>query len=568
MTPADAAAQLIATDPRFAVEDAVIRGTRFRVFSNAPATLGEMLAACEDRYGPRDCLIYQGERQTYAAFGANVRRLAVALRDDLGMQPGDRVAIVMRNYPELLVAMMAIAAAGGVAVLLNAWWTEPELVYGLEDSGARLIFADGPRARLVAPFATRQQRTIIAVRDAEAPVTWSALMDRPDPGDWPDVPTGPDDDVAVLYSSGSTGTSKGVILTHRGAISAVYSWIFTTEVGRLTLDPALPRPGDDVVTGTAASLIVTPLFHVTASHPVWLQGLVLGVKSVLIHRWDPVEAIRLIEEESITRILGVPTQTADLMEVARATGAALPSLAYVGSGGAKRPAPQVGQLAEAFPHASIASGWGMTETNALGLTVSGADYVARPGSAGRLIGPLQELAILDDDGAALPTGTVGELTVKSPANMRCYLNKPEATKEVLQDGWLRTGDLAHVDDEGFVTIVDRKKNIIIRGGENIAALEVEAAIHAHPDVLEAAAFPVPDDRLGETVGVGVTLRPGSTLCTEALAVFLNGRIAHFKIPEHVWTFDTPLPRGGTDKIERRALARTCLATLSEDQRTT
>jgi acyl-CoA synthetase (AMP-forming)/AMP-acid ligase II len=246
------------------------------------------------------------------------------------------------------------------------------------------------------------------------------------------------------------------------------------------------------------------------------------------------------------------------MQAAREMGETLPAMDYLGSGGAKRPGAQVAQLAKAFPNAGVATGWGMTETNALGIGMIGEDYTARPESAGKLHPPVQELRILDDDGNDVPVGTLGEITVKSPANMRCYLNKPEATAETLQDGWLKTGDLGVLDAEGYVTILDRKKNIIIRGGENIACLDVEGALHRHPDVLEAAAFSVPDERLGETVGAAVQLKPGASLSRADMATFLESHIAKFKIPEHLWVQTEPLLRGATDKTDRRAICKVCL----------
>lgn len=303
---------------------------------------------------------------------------------------------------------------------------------------------------------------------------------------------------------------------------------------------------------------MTPLFHVTATHPLFLLSLPAGAKITLMRKWDAREAVRLMKENDITRFLGVPTQSAELMEAAREMGESLPLLDYLGAGGAKRPAAQVAELARTFPNAGIATGWGMTETNALGIGMIGEDYVKRPDAAGKLHPPVQELRILDDAGKDLPCGELGEITVKSPANMRCYLNKPEATAEVLQEGWLRTGDLGVLDAEGYVTILDRKKNIIIRGGENIACLDVEGALHKLPQVLEACAFSVPDARLGEAVGASVQLRPGASLSQAEMAEALKAHLAPFKIPQHLWTQEAPLMRGATDKIDRRGLRTACL----------
>ncbi|WP_420393149.1 class I adenylate-forming enzyme family protein [Acuticoccus sp.] len=555
MTLDDAVAHVLRTDARFALGEAVIRGVPLRVFSAAPRSLRDMMVASGPAHpGADDYLVAGDQRWTYAAFCDEVGRVGRVLTGELGVRRGEPVAIAMRNHPEILVLMMAVASVGAVAVMLNAWWTREELEYGLADCAARVVFADGPRAERIAPYAAARGLTLVGVRDGEAVGQGLAsLTAKVGEAAWSEAPIEPDDDFAVFYSSGSTGRAKGVVLTHRGAISAVWSWLMASAVAPLVAPasaPAAPR--------RPSFLVVTPLFHVTASHPLFLLSIPLGAKVVLLAKWDADEAVRLIEREAVTRFLGVPTQSADLMEAARRLGATLPSLESVTAGGAKRPAAQVAPLAEAFPHAAVASGWGMTETNALGIAIGGPEYVARPGVAGRLLPPLQELRIVDGDGQEVPHGTLGELTVRSAANMRGYLNQPEATAEALRDGWLRTGDLATVDADGVVTIVDRAKSIIIRGGENISCLDVEGALHRHPAVVEAGVFPVPDARLGEVVGAAVQVRDGHALDATTLTAFLAEHIARYKIPERLWVASAPLPRGTTDKIDRRALRTACL----------
>lgn len=561
MTPEDAIAHITQTNPTFALTTAEIRGTEYRVFQNIPPTVGALLRASWDAQGSGalEYLVYGDESWTFAEFCADSNALAAALQSEFGIKPGDRVAIAMRNYPELLILMMAITQIGGVITFLNAWWTTEELEYALGDSKPDVVFADGPRADRLAPLTDTLGLTIVGVRDAEAgaALRYSDLKAKGAGADWPDVAIDADDDFAIMYSSGTTGHPKGVVQTHRSAVSAVFSWLIQAVAAPL-IDPpeegAPPAPRPSV-------LIATPLFHVTATHPCFLLSLPAGAKIVLIPKWDAEHAARLIEQHQITRFLAVPTQSADLMMAARDLGLSLSTLDYIGAGGAKRPPAQVEKLAEAFPKANIATGWGMTETNALGIGLVGPEYVARPGVAGKLHPPLQELRLLDEDGTEVPLGMPGEITVKSPAVMRCYLNKPEATAEVLQDGWLRTGDMGVLDGEGYVTIVDRKKNIIIRGGENIACLDVEAAIHRHPDVIEACAFSVPHERLGEVVGAKVHVTGGSTLDAAGLRDFLDGHLAHFKIPEHIWITTDALPRAATDKLDRRGVRSTCLATL-------
>ncbi len=558
MTPEEAVRHVVGTDPTFAVHDVQIRGTTFKAFKNIPPTVPALLSAGWARHGDGqlEYLAYEGESYTYAEFAEAVHRLAHALQDELGLTKGSRVAIATRNYPELLMLILAISSFGGVVVFLNAWWTTEELDYALRDSEAKTVFADGPRMANLMPLQSELGLTLIGVRDAEGQTAqdFSKLRDGALSSEAPKAAIDADDDFAIMYSSGTTGHPKGVVQTHRSAVNAVFSWLMQSVVAPLVTPPEPDAPEPP----RPSALVVTPLFHVTATHPLFLLSLPAGSKITLMRKWDAEVAVRLIRDNAITRFLGVPTQSAELMEAALSMGETLPSMDYLGSGGAKRPGAQVAQLAEVFPNAGVATGWGMTETNALGIGMVGDDYKARPESAGKLHPPLQELKILDDTGREVPLGELGEITVKSPANMRCYLNQPEATAETLQDGWLRTGDLGVLDAEGFVTIVDRKKNIIIRGGENIACLDVEGALHRHPDVLEAVVFSVPDARLGETVGATVQLREGTSVTRADMDAFLDGHLAKFKTPTHLWVQHGPLTRGATDKIDRRAIRTACL----------
>lgn len=551
-----AADHVTATNPTFELSTANIRGVDYTVYKNIPGDVAAMMRASREAMdnGAAEYLVFEGERWTYDAFIGDVNRLAHVLSTQFGVTRGTRVALAMRNCPELLLGMMAIASLGGVVVFLNGWWTTEELDYALQDSAAKLVLADGDRAARLAPIEQALGLTIIGTRDAQTPQHYADLMKDQGDVDAPDVAIDTDDDFAIMYSSGTTGKPKGVVQTHRGVVNAVYSWLLTFVMGPLIDPPEDP----DAVAPRPAVLIVTPLFHVTATHPSFMLSMPAGAKVVVMPKWDARKAVELIRDEKITRFLGVPTQSADLVVAAREMGEELPLLTYVGSGGAKRPAAQVAEIAQTFKNAAVATGWGMTETNAIGIGMLGDEYLERPGAVGRLYPAVQELRFLDDAGQPVGVGEVGEITVKSPCNMREYLNKPQATAEVLQDGWLRSGDLGYIDADGIVTIVDRKKNIIIRGGENIACLDVEGALHRHPAVAEACVFSVPHDRLGEVVGASVQLKPGQSVDEEDLKAFLRDHIAKFKVPEHFWFQRDPLPRGTTDKIDRRALQAACL----------
>ncbi len=564
----DAVRHLTSENPTFELTTAEVRGIDYRVFRNIPPHVRALLLASRDAQagGAADYLVFGDERLTYDEFLNEIRILSAVLQKNFGVEKGDRVALAMRNCPEMLILMMAVASVGAVTVLLNAWWTAEELDYALRDSRPKLVFADGERVKRLTLVADAPTLPVIGVRDGETGtrIRYRALRDAIGTAAFAEVDIDTDDDFAIMYSSGTTGHPKGVVLTHRGAMNAVYTWLMQAAMAPL-IDPpdpgAAPPPRPSV-------LVVTPLFHVTATHPLFLLSLPAGAKLVLMDKWDAHEAVRLIEREKITRFLGVPTQSADLMYASKELDIHLETLDYLGSGGAKRPAAQVAELARGFPGANIATGWGMTETNANGIGMAGQDYIDRPGCAGRLYPPVQELKFLDEDGAEVATGEIGEITVKSPCNMRCYLNQPEATAQVLRDGWLRTGDLGFIDDDGFVTIVDRKKNIIIRGGENISCLDVEGALHRHPAIVEACAFSVPHERLGEIVGAAVQTRAGAGLTAAELQRYLGDHIARFKIPEHIWFQTTPLTRGATDKIDRRAIRADCLKALKENENST
>lgn len=544
LTLDEAARFVIANNPRFECGPATIRGIEYTVFTAAPASLYDLLLQAQSVQTGGDFLVFGDRNITYSEFLSDVERLGGAMQKKLGVKKGQPVAIAMQNCPEMMVAFMAIVSIGAVAVFVNAWWTTDELDYAMRDSGSRIVFADARRAERLAPIQSDLDLTIVGIGTASAePYADMLAMDLQIVPQKIDT----DDNATIMYSSGTTGEPKGVVQTHRSAISAVYTWLMQTEIAKLRAPvipnaPAPKRPG---------FLIVTPLFHVTASHGGFLFALAAGAKLVLMEKWNAEDAVRLIDHHEVTRMVGVPTQSADLIGAAKRLGSTLASLVTIGSGGAKQPASQVAKVKEAFPLAQPATGWGMTETNAMGFGINGPDYAAHPDVSGRLYPPLQEIRFVDDDGQDVPAGEVGEILIKSPCVMREYLNKPEDTDRALMDGWLSTGDLGKIDADGIITIVDRKKNIIVRGGENISCLDVESALYRHPAVIEAAVFSVPDERLGEVVGAGIFFRDPTQ--EDDLKAFLADHIAHFKIPSHIWSVGEPLPRVSTGKIDARSI---------------
>ena len=547
--------KVLDTDELFQTENVEIRGTIYKAFNKVPADLKELLEYGKKVREWEEFIVYEKEKISYLDFCNQVSKLSSFLQKEVGIKKGDKVAIAMRNYPEYLIILMAVASIGGIVVFVNAWWTTEEMEYGFDDSTAKVCFADKERLATIKPFAKKKSIKLYSVRCLDYPEIekYDEILKNFEQVDLVDMDLKPDDDFAIMYTSGSTGHPKGVVLTHRGALTATFSWLMAERVGGLLADP------EKLARRRASSvLLLSPMFHVNGSHPNFFYSIARGSKIVLMYKWDPAKAIDIISDEIITRITAVPTVVADLVQEAREQNVSLDTLEFLGAGGAKRPAAQVDVEKKALPLADIASGYGMTETNALGLGISGDEYVEKPELAGRLYPPLQEIKIVDDNDVPLPNGQLGEICLKSPANMRCYFNKKKETEAVLKDGWMHTGDLGILDDEGLVTIVDRKKNIIIRGGENISCLEVEGALQKFPGVIESVVFSVPEKRFGEEVGACINMAGLAKDKDEEISSFLRDKLAHFKIPVHYWWVNRSLPRGATDKFDRIKIKELCL----------
>ncbi|AMM23608.1 class I adenylate-forming enzyme family protein [Variovorax sp. PAMC 28711] len=465
----------------------------------------------------------------------------------------------MRNYPEWVLAFCAITSIGAVAVAMNGHWQAEELLYGLQDSGANVVLADAERVtRLVQPAvrAALPQLQCLAVRTTELPAgvrSLQALTEAAGDVAMPAVDIGPDDYATILFTSGSTGHPKGVVSTHRNILAALLSWELDREIGERVagLEPApVEQPG---------TLLAVPLFHVSGLHTSYLAGYRAQRRMVCMYRWDPEVAAELIDRERLTTVAAPAAMTGDLVRVAQQKKYSLDSLMWVGGGGAPRAPEQVREIARSFGQALPGTGWGMTETNAIGAGIGGEDYLSRPASSGRCSQVL-ELKVIDELGKALPAGERGELLVRGTSMFPGYWNRPEANAQSFIDGdWFRTGDVAYLDDEGFLFIVDRIKDLIIRGGENIGCGQVEAALLMHPDVHEAAVYAVPDERMGEEVGA--TVHGSPNLDVEALRAFLVAHLARFEIPRFIHVAAEPLPRTPSGKILKRQIKQTALAAL-------
>ncbi|MBS3961032.1 MAG: acyl--CoA ligase [Sandarakinorhabdus sp.] len=549
-----ATAAITAPGGQLGVGKAVIRGVELPVFENAPPSLREYFAFFMPVHAAREFLVYDGERLSFAEVQAQAVKIAAMLQHRHGVAKGDRITIAMRNYPEWISTFIGAIMLGAIVVPMNAWWISDELAYGLKDSGTRIVIADEERARRIAaiegmslPIITvRTSRAVAHALGAET--LEDALAASPD-APWYLPPIYPEDDATIMYTSGSTGAPKGAVATHRSVVSGALNYLVQgLAMLQLAMTQGVALPEQQVM------LLNVPLFHITGSVPVMLVSVAIGRKLVIMHKWDAGEALRMIEKERATYFVGVPTMSLELIQHPDRDKYDLSSLLDIAGGGAPRPAEHVDRIANALPGKNPAIGYGLTETNGVGAGNIRENYRLRPNSTGRASKPLVEIAIFDDGMKALGVGEVGEVCIRSAANVRGYWNKPEATASAFAaDGWFRTGDLGMLDEDGYLTIVDRKKDIIIRGGENISAVEVEAAIYGHPAVAEASVFGLPDERLGEIVGAVAYLKPGERLEAEALVDFVKRDLAGFKVPARLWISEQPLPKLGSGKIDKVSL---------------
>jgi long-chain acyl-CoA synthetase len=508
---------------------------------NLPATLPSLFRAFGALNGEVEALVAGEERFTYADLDRLSERLARALAGR-GIAKGDRVGIAMRNCPAWIVSYMAVLKAGGIATLLNGWWQAHEMEHALKLADPALIIADTARGERIA---AKCSQFTIATLQVELPIeqALAPLLDGSE-GELPEI--APEDDATILFTSGSTGEAKGALSTHRAVTTGVYVYAMGLMVLRTILE------GDGRAPPQPRTLLNVPMFHVTGEVPVLLNSFVIGRSMVLMRKWDAEEAMRLIEKEKITYFVGVPTMSLELMNHPDRDKYDLSSLTDIAAGGAPRPVSHVERLQKTFGWAQPALGYGLTETNAVGFSNFWSNYQDKPASTGRVQEPLVNTAILGSGDSHLPTGEVGEIGIRSAANMTGYWRDPDATRAAFtDDGYFRTGDLGYLDEEGYLFIVDRKKDIIIRGGENISAAELEAACYDHPQVAEASVFGAPDERLGE-VPVAV-IHPRGELAEAVLREFLEGHVAAFKVPARFIFSADPLPKLGTGKIDRVAL---------------
>lgn len=557
MSVAQAHAMLTAPGMPFEFETLTIRGLQTRVWKNAPASLRAEVEAAR-AFGPdRYFLVYEDERVSFEAFYRAVSAFARELQAR-GVVKGDRVALIMRNLPEWPVAFYAAVSLGAICTPLNAWWTGPELEYGLTDSGSKVAIVDAERYARIAEhlhncpdlkrvYVSRSSEEVLAptVTALESvigrPDSWDALPDHA----LPEADVRPDDEATIFYTSGTTGKPKGALATHRNITSNVMA--SGIAAARTFLRRGEQPPAPDPNAPQRSTLLSVPFFHATGCFAVLSPTLVAGGKIVLMHKWDPVRAFELIERERIGSAGGVPTIAWQLIEHPRRAEFDLSSLETLSYGGAPSAPELVRKIVETFPKSQAGNGWGMTETSATFTSHVGEDYANRPMSAGPCV-PVCDMDVRDPDGKVLPAGDVGELYGRGPNVVIGYWNKPEATAATFIGGWVRTGDLARIDEDGFLFIIDRAKDMLIRGGENIYCVEVENALYEHPAVMDAAVVGKPHRTLGEEPAAVVTLKPGAHAEEAELRAFVAERLAAFKVPVKIEFRTETLPRNANGKI--------------------
>ncbi|MEH6548903.1 MAG: AMP-binding protein [Pseudomonadales bacterium] len=558
-----AADELTAKGAVFEIAETEINGQTLPVYNTIPDNLRGVYESCIG-HDKRTFLVYHQQRLSFVETYQLAANFAAALEEEFDIEKGDRVAIAMRNNPEWIIAFMAITAMGAIAVPMNGWWTGEELKYGLEDCGAKLAVVDNQRLERISPFADDLgiRQIVVSSEENSKPNTeivfnFNRLVAAYSNETMPTVEILPEDDATILYTSGSSGHPKGVVSTQRSILTTLASWtLLGAASGMAEQKPDNIPPPEDAV-----ALLTVPLFHVTGCHSLFLMSLIIGRTLVMMHKWDPQQALALIEEEGVTYFNGVPTMSQELLDAAENTEHDISTLTDLGSGGAARPAEHVRRISESFK-INPSNGYGLTETNGIGAVNGGQTYVLQPDSVGIPAPSVTSIRLVDEAGNVQETGERGEICIRSAANARCYWNNPKATEAAFIDGWFHTGDVGYLDELGMLFIVDRIKDIIIRGGENISCSEVESAIYAHEGVAEVAVFALPDDRLGEIVGAVIYLKSGISLTPDQVREFLEQHLASYKIPADISISATPLPRTATEKILKREVKQQRIEALS------
>ena len=562
--PAAAIGAMMAPGAKYEVGAETINGIDYRIFPNIPKN---MLGLYQEglEFSDQTFVVYENDRWTYRECYLRAAKIAQCLAEDFGISKGDRVALTSRNYPEWITTYMAVTMMGAVVVPMNSWWLGSELEFGLEDSGAKILFGDKQRIESVANKLSQLNIKAIAIRCpelvSESIPDINDLMTGWEEAQPPTVDVAPEDWATMLYTSGSTGNPKGVVSTHRNILSQVYSVSFGVKALAILAGADL---SSDAKKEQSSMLLPLPLFHVTGCNVQFLPSFLVGRKLVMMYKWDAGKALELIEKEKINAMTGVPTMGQDLIEHPDFDKRDISSLKDISSGGAAKPPEQVRKMAEKAPSLRAGVGYGLTEVSGAVASMGGADYLKYPSACGKAIPPLTDIKVFLENGEEAALEEWGEVCIKGPMVMKGYWNRPEATAEALtEDGWFKTGDIGYLNAEGFLFLVDRAKDLVIRGGENIGCAEVEGAIALHEAVMEVAVYGLPDQRLGEIVGATVMLKANAALTEQELKAFLQDKISAFKVPEYIVFQYEALPRGATEKIYKLGIREAATKALED-----
>ena len=536
----EAFAHLRKVNPLLEITDRPINGSIYKVFKNAPKTMRDLFTVIEFLHGDFPFIVEGKNQLTFAETIQKAKNICTYL-NKVGIKPGDKVGICMQNCTEWVVIYVALSAYGVTVVPFNSWWKKEELSYGVEHSEVKLIFSDTKRYETLKDLNIE----IIVNEPIDNKQTFNEIVSGTST-EWPEANATEEDISVLLYTSGSTGLPKGVMLTHLAIINSLFSFYTLGELRKIVHNETL------LDVENASVLINVPLFHVTGLVTQFLLSMLAKRKLIIMYKWEAKYALDLIKEHKVTNLSGVPTQSWDLLNHPDIDNYDLSSLIDIGAGGAARPEDQVFNLHDKF-NIPMTFAWGMTETAALGTILRGDDYLKRPNSAGLIVPNITEIAVMDDSNNFLDTDEIGEIVFKSPSNTIGYLKNEEETKKTIVNGWLKTGDLGYVDDDGYLFIVDRKKALIIRGGENISCLEVENVLDKHPDIMESCVCGIDDDKFGEIVGAYIYTN--KELTQEDLKIFMSDKLANYKVPEVIIFTAEPLPRIASEKTDRVTIKR-------------
>jgi long-chain acyl-CoA synthetase len=556
-TNAEVREQLTGPGGAFEVITDVVDGVEMKVYKDRLPSLRSVAEIAAGR-GDQTFLVYGSRRLTFGEFFGLANRASANLRDTFGFSHGDRLAVLAANNPEWCVSFWATVNLGGILVGLNGWWKTDEVVYGLQDSGARFLVADEARFRRIADH-------LDELPDLEA--VFLVDVDPTDVGDdprlrrfdeltigdasgFPDTPIDESDYAVIFYTSGTTGRPKGAISSHRNMVANLQNTIFTTVAGSmLTADqPAV------VADAQTAALLTSPLFHVSGCHSSLVVGTIGGVKLVIPEgKFEPEKALRLIQDEAITIWATVPTMVWRVCEFPGRHDYDTSTVTNVAFGGSPSADELQRMVRETFPNVhSTSNAYGLTETSSVATVISGQDALDKPTSVGPPV-PVVDLRVVTGSGTDAPVGVAGEVLIKGPIVVPGYWGKPDATAEAIEDGWLRTGDIGYLDEEGFLFITDRAKDMIIRGGENIYCVEIEQRLVDHPEIADAAVIGVAHPELGEEVKAVVELVDGAEMSESDVQAWVAEALANFKVPAYVEFSEEKLPRNASGKLLKNVL---------------